>query len=97
MAHLQHSAYKKIANYLGGDVMDDSIEMNRAIYSSLSKETHARARLDPISFGLATNGSLNVEFAIRNVNINSQSVSLSAVLSAQEAAMSLAYRMKSTS
>ncbi|MBW4481428.1 MAG: hypothetical protein KME14_02680 [Tildeniella torsiva UHER 1998/13D] len=95
MGSLQDEAYKKIAKFFGNDIVEGSVEMNRSIYSRLSKETHARARLEPVSFGLGADGFINVEFATRDTEVNSKSVSLSTALSVQEAAMSLVYRMNS--
>ncbi len=94
MEEAQHPAYIRIGESLGQVVKGDSIEMNKSIYSRLSEETHARARLKPVSFRLGTDGLVDVKFASRDVGTNSQSASLVTAISALEAATSLAYRMR---
>jgi hypothetical protein len=94
MEEAQHPAYIKIGESLGQVVKGDSIKMNNSIYSRLSEETHARARLKPVSFRLGTDGLVDVKFASRDVETNSQSASLVTAISALEAATSLAYRMR---
>ena len=95
MAHLQVDAYAKFADMLGGTMgndSNDSVEINRSIYSMLSREAHAGIRFDPVHIMKNKDNSLDVYYEPRDKELNSRSVSVSAAISAHEAMMALVYR-----
>jgi hypothetical protein len=93
MAVAVTQAYHRIAADRGTTVPTNSTDVNRAVYRSLSRETHACVRLEPQSMRIDSDGFADIVPARRDKAIITDAVhlGLSAVLS--EAIAAIQYRL----
>ena len=66
--------YELLARVLGNRVPSDSVDLNRSLYTALSRETHARWRLDAFAVSHQPGGTIQVHFQARNTDASRRSV-----------------------
>lgn len=93
MGVMQDHAYRVVFARFGGNATEDSISMNKAIYGSLSRETHARMRYENIAFRQHQDGFLEVDFGSRDNQLNAKSARRVTLQAVQEAMLALTYRI----
>lgn len=87
--------YELLAPVLGGQLAAESARLNRGIYAALSRETHARRRLDPSAIQHLVDGTINVHARGRNDEANRKSILGCLETSIMETLAGLSYQLAS--
>lgn len=86
-------AYERIAADRKNDVPDNSAQVNRAVYRSLSRDTHACLRLEPSSIRIDSEGHVQVTARPRDPKVIRHAVHIALGPALVEAAAAVSYRI----
>jgi hypothetical protein len=87
--------YDLLAPVFGKRLSADSVRLNRGIYSALSRETHARWRLDAFAIQHSADGTIAVHVKDRNAVANIEAIRSSVETSLIETLVATAYQRAS--